>query len=85
MVLVLRSPTPTVTPGTPTASGCSTTLDTDPDELTNLAVHQRDPAARSATVDVLVDEMTRADDLTRPEPVGRDLSTVGASCRANYW
>lgn len=51
-------------------------LDTDPDELTNLAVHQCDPAARSATVDVLFDEMTRADDLTRPEPVGRDLSPV---------
>ena len=40
-------------------------LDADPDELTNLAVERRDPAARTA----LVDELTRAEDLTRPEPV----------------
>ena len=39
----------------------------DPDELTNLAVDSRDTAARSACLDALVEEMTRADDLTRPE------------------
>ena len=50
-------------------------LDADPGELTNLAVGQRDPAARTAAVDTLVDEMTRADDLTRLEPVGTTAST----------
>lgn len=45
-------------------------LDADPDELTNLAAHDRDPAARTAALDALVDEMTRADDLTRPESPG---------------
>ena len=45
-------------------------LDADPDELTNLAVHGRSPAARAAAVDALVDEMLRADDLTRPEGAG---------------
>ena len=39
----------------------------DPDELSNLAVDSRDTAARSACLDALVEEMTRADDLTRPE------------------
>lgn len=53
-------------------------LDTDPDELTNLAVHQRDPAARSAAVDVLVDEMASADDLTRLEHVSMRAHPVGA-------
>jgi hypothetical protein len=51
-------------------------LDADPDELVNLAVRGRDPAARAAAVDALVDEMTRADDLTRPEPVGTTLATA---------
>jgi len=51
-------------------------LETDPDELTNLAVHQRNPAARTAAVDILVDEMTRADDLTRPEPVSMPARTA---------
>lgn len=45
-------------------------LDADPGELTNLAVERRDPVARAEAVDALVDEMTRADDLTRVEPVG---------------
>ena len=45
-------------------------LDRDPGEVTNLAVHQRDRAGRAAAVDALVDEMTRADDITRPDPVG---------------
>lgn len=45
-------------------------LDADPDELVNLAIVQRDPAARIAAVDALVDELTRADDLTRLDPVG---------------
>ncbi|NDH76033.1 MAG: hypothetical protein EBY52_04695 [Actinobacteria bacterium] len=38
----------------------------DPDELVNLAVDHRDPGARIDAVDALVDEMTRADDLTLP-------------------
>ena len=41
-------------------------LANDPDELTNLAAGHRDPTARTAALDALVDEMTRADDLTRP-------------------
>jgi arylsulfatase A-like enzyme len=45
-------------------------LDVDPDELTNLAVDRRDPGARVTALVALVDEMTRADDLTRLEPVG---------------
>jgi arylsulfatase A-like enzyme len=51
-------------------------LDADPGELTNLAVHQRDPAARVAAVDALVDEMTRADDLTRLDPVSATARTA---------
>lgn len=42
-------------------------LDADPGELTNLAVRQRDPAARATAIEALVEEMTRADDITRPE------------------
>jgi len=42
-------------------------LEHDPDELVNLA--DRDPAARGAATDVLVDQMMRADDITRMEPV----------------
>ncbi len=42
-------------------------LTVDPAELTNLAVRKLDPAARETAVDTLVDEMTRADDMTRPE------------------
>ncbi|MGA1298976.1 MAG: hypothetical protein ACO31G_09935, partial [Ilumatobacteraceae bacterium] len=38
----------------------------EPDELVNLAVDHRDPGARIDAVDALVDEMTRADDLTLP-------------------
>ncbi len=38
----------------------------DPDELVNLAVDHRDPGARIDAIDALVDEMTRADDLTLP-------------------
>lgn len=45
-------------------------LEGDPDELTNLAVHHRDPVARISALDALVDEMARADDLTRLEPTG---------------
>jgi len=41
-------------------------LDNDPDELTNLVAGRRDPPARTAALDALVDQMTRADDLTRP-------------------
>ena len=44
-------------------------LDHDPDELTNLAVGDRDPAARVAALDALCEQMLRADDLTRTEPV----------------
>ena len=50
-------------------------LDADPGELTNLAVHQRGPAARAEAVDALIDEMTRADDITRPESVGTTART----------
>jgi hypothetical protein len=39
-------------------------LTVDPAELTNLAVRKLDPAARETAVDTLVDEMTRADDMT---------------------
>ena len=46
-------------------------LDGDPDELVNLAVGNRDPAARSAALDATLDQMLRADDLTRTEPVSR--------------
>jgi hypothetical protein len=38
--------------------------------VTNFAVHERRPAARAAAVDAVIDEMTRADDITRPESVG---------------
>ncbi|MEM7140240.1 MAG: sulfatase-like hydrolase/transferase [Actinomycetota bacterium] len=41
----------------------------DPDELTNLAIDERDPALRYAALDALTDAMLRADDLTRMEPV----------------
>ena len=41
----------------------------DPDEYTNIAVHDRDPAARAELTGVLVDAMSTADDLTRTEPV----------------
>lgn len=44
-------------------------LDADPDEMTNLAASQRDPAARHSLTDVMVDALLRADDLTRTEPV----------------
>ena len=45
-------------------------LDADPGELTNLAVRQRDLAARATAIEALVEEMTRADDITRPESTG---------------
>lgn len=45
-------------------------LDADPDELTNLAAHDRGSAARVGALDALIDEMIRADDLTRPERAG---------------
>jgi arylsulfatase A-like enzyme len=51
-------------------------LDADPDELTNLAVHKRDPAARTAALDALVDEMAAAGDLTRPETVTMPAGTA---------
>jgi arylsulfatase A-like enzyme len=44
-------------------------LEHDPDELINLAVANRDPAARVAALDVLCDQMLSADDVTRMEPV----------------
>jgi len=44
-------------------------LEHDPDELINLAVANRDPAARVAALDVLCEQMLRADDVTRMEPV----------------
>lgn len=49
---------------------------TDPGELTNLAVRERHPAARAAAVDALIDEMTHADDITRPESVGTTAGTA---------
>jgi arylsulfatase A-like enzyme len=48
----------------------------NPEELTNLAVHQRDPAARAAAIEALVEEMTRADDITRPESTGTRARTA---------
>jgi arylsulfatase A-like enzyme len=41
----------------------------DPDELTNLAIEERDPAARYAALDVLTKALIVADDTTRLEPV----------------
>jgi len=46
-------------------------LEHDPDELTNLAEGDRDPRARSAALDAMFDQMLRADDITRMEPVAR--------------
>ena len=51
-------------------------LDTDPDELTNIAVRRRDPEARTAALDALVEEMILADDNTRLEPVGMHARTT---------
>lgn len=48
----------------------------DPAELTNLAVRKLDPAARETAVDTLVDEMTRADDMTRPESMSAGTSSA---------
>lgn len=44
-------------------------LGDDPDELINLAHGDRDPAARAAALDALFEQMLRADDITRTEPV----------------
>ena len=44
-------------------------LEHDPDELVNLAADDRDPSVRFEAVDALVDQMLRADDITRTEPV----------------
>lgn len=41
----------------------------DPEELVNLAVHERAPSARNQIVSTLVDAMMTADDLTRTGPV----------------
>ena len=46
-------------------------LEHDADELTNLAVDDRDPAARVAALDALCEQMLRADDITRMEPVSQ--------------
>jgi len=46
-------------------------LDHDPDELVNLAADDCDPSARVDAVDTLVEQMLRADDTTRAEPVSR--------------
>lgn len=46
-------------------------LEHDPDELTNLAEGDRDPRARAAALDAMFDQMLRADDITRMEPVAR--------------
>lgn len=43
----------------------------DPDELTNLAVGDRDPSAKTEMLGALADAMLIADDLTRTEPVSR--------------
>lgn len=50
-------------------------LDTDPGELVNLAAHGRNPTARVTALDALVDEMTRADDLTRAGSNGSESRT----------
>jgi arylsulfatase A-like enzyme len=44
-------------------------LDADPDELTNLAVGQRDAPAHTEMLGVFADAMLAADDLTRTSPV----------------
>ena len=44
-------------------------LSDDPDELRNLAVHDRDPARRYAALDELTTALMGADDQTRLEPV----------------
>jgi len=41
----------------------------DPSELANLAVRGRDDTARTDALDMLIDALIRADDLTRTEPV----------------
>jgi arylsulfatase A-like enzyme len=46
-------------------------LGTDPDEMTNLAVRDRDSSARTEMLGVLADAMLIADDLTRTDPVSR--------------
>ena len=46
-------------------------LEHDPDELVNLADGDRDPSARVAALDAMFDQMLRADDITRMEPVAR--------------
>ncbi len=44
-------------------------LEHDPDELVNLATGDRAPSARVAALDAMFDQMLRADDITRTEPV----------------
>ena len=44
-------------------------LEHDPDELVNLAVGDRDRGARIDALDAMFDQMLRADDITRTEPV----------------
>ena len=51
-------------------------LTVDSAELTNLAVRKLDPAARETAVDTLVDEMTRADDMTRPESMSAGIGSA---------
>jgi arylsulfatase A-like enzyme len=46
-------------------------LEHDPDELINLAVADRDPAARVVALVALCEQMLHADDVTRMEPVSR--------------
>jgi arylsulfatase A-like enzyme len=46
-------------------------LEHDPDEIVNLADENRDPLARIDALDTLVEQMLRADDITRTEPVSR--------------
>ena len=48
-------------------------LGNDPHELTNLAAANRDPDARHQMLDVLVEAMIGADDMTRTEPVTVDV------------
>lgn len=48
-------------------------LDTDPDELTNLAQLKPDLRIRSSLLTALTDSMLAADDMTRTEPVSLDL------------
>jgi arylsulfatase A-like enzyme len=44
-------------------------LESDPDEMTNLAAAGADPALRGELLTVLTDAMLHADDITRTEPV----------------